>query len=286
MATSPPTAIVTGGSSGIGLALTKHLHSKQWRVAILDLQPPLDSLPSESTLFVKTDVSSWSSNADAFAQVWQWSSRLDFCALNAGIDDRDDIFHSTTPEPPRQPNMLTFEVNLFGPYYGLKLAAHYMALNKIPGGKVVITASAAGLGGAPVIPQYCAAKHGLVGLTRSLGPVGQSFGVTVNAICPAVVPTNLAPAGLLDTFRQDQITPMSTVIRAFDELAEFDGVGDREQWVKTGHTGQTVEASLGNLYYQQERVRPDRNDEDNEGAGEAWEKAYVERNKGFALRPS
>ncbi|TKX18326.1 short-chain dehydrogenase-like protein 22 [Elsinoe australis] len=281
---STPTAIVTGGSSGIGLALTQHLLSKNWHVAILDLQPPLKPLPTSSVLFIKTNVASWDSTAAAFSQVHAWSSRLDFVALNAGIDDRDDIFSSIdSTTPPRKPNMLTFEVDLFAPYYGVKLAAHYMARNKVKGGKVVMTSSAAGLRGAPFCPQYCAAKHGIVGLARALGPVAATTGVTVNAVCPAFVETGLAPPGLRDAFRDDQITPMSTMMRAFDELCEFERVGEGERWTGGGKNGAVVEVSLGNLYWREELEGADIGmDDPNDKSTEAWGKIYRERNTKFA----
>lgn len=124
--------IVTGGSSGIGLALANHLATKEWHIFILDIQSPISPLPVESTTFLQTDVSDWDQLASAFHNAHERFSRLDFVALNAGIDDRDDIFASISGDAvrtPRRPNMLTFAVNLHGPYYGLKLAAHYMSLD-------------------------------------------------------------------------------------------------------------------------------------------------------------
>lgn len=111
---SIPLAIITGGSSGIGLALANHLLAKAWNVAVLDIQAPREPLsPTERVLFIQTDVADWASNAAAFAQAFAWGGdRLDFVALNAGIDDRDDIFHSLQATPPRKPNMLTFEINV------------------------------------------------------------------------------------------------------------------------------------------------------------------------------
>ena len=59
-------AIVTGGSSGIGLALTNHLATKNWHVFILDIQAPVSPTPAESATFLQTDVSDWEQLASAF----------------------------------------------------------------------------------------------------------------------------------------------------------------------------------------------------------------------------
>lgn len=114
---SPPTAIVTGGSSGIGEALVRHLVSLNWRVVIADINAPKESI--DDTLFIKTNIASWQEQADMFKQAHAWSQRLDFVALNAGVDDRDDIFNTLSNDvdkPPSQPNTRPFDVNVTGTY--------------------------------------------------------------------------------------------------------------------------------------------------------------------------
>lgn len=284
---APPVAIVTGACSGIGLALTKHLLSLDWAVGMLDINPPPEDLGS-NTLFVKTNIVSWTDQATAFQKIYTWHNRLDFAALNAGIDDRDDIFNSLSPDqPPRQPNLLCFEVNLNGTYYGVKLAAHYMSLpssgsgKSKAGGKIVVTSSAAGLNPIPVAPQYGASKHALVGLVRSLAPDAAAQNIRINALCPALVATNLAPPGLLDSFKAEQFTPMATMLRAFDELAEFEKVRE-EGWVEGGKNGETVEGSLGELIWHQPPGRREESSYVDEEGMLAWRKAYRERNIKFA----
>lgn len=290
MSSSPiGVAIVTGGSSGIGLALTNHLIAKEWHVFILDIQPPILPVLPESSTFLKTNVSKWDELASSFQTAYSKFSRLDFCALNAGIDDRDDIFKSISKDPttlPRKPNMSTFEVNLYGPYYGLKLAAHYMSHNPGPavqGGKIVITASAAALYAHPAIPQYSSSKYGALGLTRSIAPVAEQVNVRVNCVCPAVVATGLAPPGLLEVYPESLITPMTTILRAFDELGQFDRLAKegRESWVAQGPSGAAVEGNLHDLFYREE-PKTDIDSKWSPEIGEAWRKVYENRNKKFA----
>ena len=286
---APPIAIITVGCSGMGLALTKYLLERKWNVVMGDINPPNETL--EGTKFVKCDVSSWDDQASIFQQAYEWQGRLDFCALNAGIDDRDDIFQSISSDstkPPKQPNMKTIEVDLYGPYYGCKLAAHYMSLDSTAagkpkvGGKIVITASVAGFYPIPVVPQYGMAKHGLVGLVRSLAPVARIVNITVNAVCPALVKTSLAPGDLNSKFTEEQFTPMSTIMRCFSELADLENVSD-EDWVEKGMTGETVEGNLQELIYHKPPQRPESASHHNEEGEKAWREAYVERNKNFAL---
>lgn len=133
---SSPVAIVTGASSGIGLALTKYLQSKNWSVALLDIQKPREAISNGSSLYIQCDVGNWESQAAAFEQAFKWKGRLDFVALNAGIDDHDDIFRAAALDlaeygnhKPRKPDMSTFDINLNGPYYGAKLFTHYYLRN-------------------------------------------------------------------------------------------------------------------------------------------------------------
>jgi 15-hydroxyprostaglandin dehydrogenase (NAD) len=229
--------------------------------------------PPSSHHFHHTDVSCWSSQLSCFETCWTIFGRLDFCALNAGIDDRDDIFNSVGAgvgggELPKKPDMTTFEVNLFGPYYGVKLAAHYMAKNTLlldknsaadkgivvggGGGKIIITASDAGLWALPPVPQYTATKHGIIGLVRALAPSAlTAANISINAVAPALTPSNLAPPGLLDHYPQEALTKMETLMMAFDALGLFDRVGERG-WGAMGPNGQVVEGRGDDIYFKEE----------------------------------
>ena len=271
-------ALITGGSSGIGLALAKHLIAKDWNVVLADLQPPEASveLPESRTLYIKTDVSCFEDQARMFETAFKWRKRLDFAALNAGIDDRDDIFASIdSSKPPQKPNMSTFQVDLYGVYYGIKLFAHYAAQNPAPGGKIIITSSVAGFYPNPAIPQYAAAKHGVVGLVRSLAPMAAMHNITINTVAPAFVNTNLEPKEV-KVIAEDHMTPMSVIIQGFDELMDE----------KLRHNGATVEACKDGLFYR-EPVEVLSTSLKRLGESESiksWVQLYVQRNSERARR--
>lgn len=289
-------ALITGGSSGIGLGLTQHLLSKSsptWHIVLSDLNPPPDSanLPASRTRFIRTNVADWDSQKSCFREAFNWHQRLDFAALNAGIDDRDDIFNSldhslSLPDGPRKPNMATFDVNFYAVYYGVKLAAYYFSAspqdvkptaNGEERGNIVITSSAAGLFPNPSIPQYAAAKEALLSLTRCFAPRAALHGMRINALCPAMVPTALAPPGLMEVVPEAGITPMSTIMRAYDEMMG-------------GRNGGIVLANVETLEWREgDWPKPTATGGDGEGVYRSqrmvdhWNEVYLERNRKWAL---
>lgn len=154
------------------------------------------------------------------------------------------------------------------------------------GGKIVITSSKAALLGESVIPQYAASKYGALGLARAVARSAEKVGIRVNCLCPGAVATGLAPPGLLDKLPEAMMTPMSTILRAFDELAAFDGLaaaaGGRAEWVRTGPFGVAIEADGRDCISRS----VERDDSDGDGGDPevalAWVRIYGERNKKFA----
>jgi 15-hydroxyprostaglandin dehydrogenase (NAD) len=114
-------------------------------------------------------------------------------------------------------------------------------------------------------PQYTASKYGVVGLVRAAGPVFVKEGITVNAICPGFIPTNLCPPEILKVWPKEHITPLSTATKAIDAF-----LGDDTM------TGQTVELSQENIYF---REMVDWVNESQKWIGteslSIWEKAYA-----------
>ncbi|KAJ5385552.1 hypothetical protein N7517_003463 [Penicillium concentricum] len=266
-------ALITGAASGIGLALTKDLVAKGWYVVMADVDEKAGRALSKElgnqVLFQVTDVRSYSQQASLFKTAFEWGeNQLDFFAANAGIADTHFLY-SQNEEFDENGVLLplkldSMEVNLTAVIQGVWLFKHYARRNKTPGGKIVITSSSAGLYPMPTNPVYTATKHALVGLSRALGPVFAKENIQVNAICPAFVPTALCPKDMLERFPKEHITPMSTVLRAYDTFIN-DG---------TLH-GQTVEISLDHLYF---RNKPEYPNESErwllEDFSSFWEEAY------------
>ncbi|EKD19258.1 uncharacterized protein L3040_009301 [Drepanopeziza brunnea f. sp. 'multigermtubi'] len=247
---SKPVAIITGAASGIGLALTRHLLAKGWKVAMADINAQQGAAVAaelgDSVLFIPTNVAVYSQQVQLFSRAFAWGgNRLDFFAANAGIAGTSDYYRSNEELDAdgllQELGVTTLRVNLDAVVQGVWLFKHYARRNEgAKGGKVVITSSMAGLYPMESDPLYTATKHALVGFTRATGPVLQRENITVNCFCPAFVVTSLAPKEVLDNFPKEHITPMSTVLRAYDMFLEDPKL-----------SGKVVETSLDQVYFQE-----------------------------------
>ena len=269
-------AIVSGGASGIGLHLVKHLLEREWHVIVADNRPDAwvkvsGSMDSSKTLFVETDVGSWKSNKALFEKAFEWSEgRIDFYAANAGIGPRGSLIDTADDDDePQKPDLKCTEVCQFSALYGLKLFVHYARrTRKTPAKsanfnpKLVYTASATALYAYPATPEYCAAKHAVLGLTRSIADqVYASDNVGVNCILPGLVNTSIIPAGFAAQMPKHFITPFAMLNRAFDELIDWEGKVEQDG-VSNGQDGkvklgQAVEVGVTKLYYRQQVEYPD-----------------------------
>ena len=187
-------AVITGGSSGIGLATTKLFLSEGARVVIVDLQPPTESLGDDTTTFVAADVGdpdAWRGVVDAAEAAF---GGVDIAYLNAGVTTGEADITSVTDDQYRR----IMRANVDGVVFGARAVAP--AIEKRGGGAVVATASLAGLISFPIDPIYTLTKHAVVGLVRSLANQLEARGITINAVCPGIVRTPLvgddAVAGL------------------------------------------------------------------------------------------
>jgi NAD(P)-dependent dehydrogenase (short-subunit alcohol dehydrogenase family) len=187
------TALVTGGGRGIGRAIALALGREGARVAVLartlsEVTRVAAEIKEEygtDALSFACDVSDGESVSSAFAQVAKKFGRgIDVLVNNAGIAESAPLL-KTDDEMWRR----HLGVNLSGTFYCTRAALPAMLAGGW--GRIINVASIAGKTGAPYISAYAASKHGVLGLTRSLALEVATKGITVNAICPGYVETDM-----------------------------------------------------------------------------------------------
>jgi NAD(P)-dependent dehydrogenase (short-subunit alcohol dehydrogenase family) len=179
--------LVTGGAGGIGAAVARRFAATGGHVVVADIDEPAGEAVASSVggLFVRTDVTSEQDNHAAVAAALSEYGGLDVVHLNAGTGGVGGAGDDFNLDLYRR----TLAVNIDGTMFGLRAALP--ALAATGGGAVVVTASLAGLAPATFSPVYSATKHAIIGLVRSLAPAWTDAGVTINAICPGFVDTQL-----------------------------------------------------------------------------------------------
>jgi NAD(P)-dependent dehydrogenase (short-subunit alcohol dehydrogenase family) len=188
--------IVTGASRGIGRAIARALANEGARVAGCgrDARAPsfLDDLSAEARarcLFTACDIRS-SQAVHAFRDaVASTMGPAHVVVNNAGIVAR----HALAQLPEETWNDVLAS-NLTGTF--LVTQAFLPAMQSLRRGKIINLSSIAGRSGTPLLSAYCAAKHGVVGLTRAWAEELRPDGITVNAICPGSVDTDMLQQGM------------------------------------------------------------------------------------------
>jgi NAD(P)-dependent dehydrogenase (short-subunit alcohol dehydrogenase family) len=216
-------ALITGGSNGIGEGVARHLAGRGAHVVIGDIDDARgEKLAAElDGRFVHTDVSDPASSRGAVAHALAEFGGLHIAHLNAGVTSWCSMGDDFDPEAYRR----SMAINLDGVVYGI--AAARPAIRDSGGGTIVATASMAGIVAAPFDPIYCANKHAVVGLARSLGDVYASDGIRVHALCPSFASTNIIKGSeqtLLDM--GFPILEVADVVAAFQRILESDSTGE------------------------------------------------------------
>lgn len=196
-------ALVTGGASGIGAATATRLADEGVRVVVADRQVEAGQKVAADIggRFVPLDVTDSSAWSVAVDDIVATEGRLDIAHLNAGVMTGEGDIRSLTDEQLDR----VLGVNVRGVVYGARAAARAMT----GGGGIVATASVAGLIGWATDPIYTLTKHAVVGIVRALDPQLESLGISVNAVCPGIVDTNIIGADIKDFLRSAGVTIMA-----------------------------------------------------------------------------
>ncbi|KAK4032017.1 NAD(P)-binding protein [Parachaetomium inaequale] len=246
-------AIITGGTSGIGLLLARHLHAKGWRVALVGRRadvgvPQASSLdPSgETATFEQCDVASYSAQAAVFKNVWTKWARLDLLIANAGGVDGGSWYNyrgrgAAVDDVPPEPDTTCTDVHLKGLMYGTLLATHFMRHNQpSPGGKIIATTSIIGVHPCPTFPEYGAVEAGLNHWVRVNAPLlKHKENITINAVMMGPAITPVMP-GFGKAFLPEELVLPATILRAYDTFINDD---DNKR------TGETVETAGDQLFW-------------------------------------
>ncbi len=200
-------ALVTGGASGIGAGVSRHLAGAGAHVAVadIDLAGATEVAEEIGGVALRCDVSRLADNRAAVAAAVDEFGGLDLVVLNAGVscgvtlDSFDEAAYRRA-----------MGVNLDGVIFGL--VAALPALRARGGGRVVVLASLAGLVPVAMDPVYAANKAAVVNLVRSVGPALAAQGIVVNAVCPGFTDT-----AIVDPVR-GMLEAMSVPLMAVDDV--------------------------------------------------------------------
>ena len=249
-------ALVTGGSRGIGKTIARALATQGAKVAICSRDGEAARKAADEispgggrVLAIRADVVE---KADARALVRDIVARwgqIHVLVNNAGINARIPI---DSDDDARWLQVLN--VNVLGTYYVTREVLRYMPNHN--GGRIINISSVLGRLGVPAYTAYCTAKHGIIGFTRALALEVVGRGITVNAICPGWVETDMAALGMRQTaeatgMSQEEFRKQALAAVPIQRMLEPKEIADLAVYLASdasaGMTGQSINLCGGQV---------------------------------------
>lgn len=232
-------AFITGGGSGIGLATAQTLVKRGYATVLVDRNEAAGRAAEDQLreigkcAFVGCDVTDEKAVMNAVEFTVRTFGRLDAAFNAAGLDGEKAMTADCSTANWNR----VISTNLTGVWNCLRYQIPQML--KIGGGAIVNCASVAGLVGAPYLPAYVAAKHGVVGLTKASALDYARQNIRINAICPAFIDTPLS---------RESLTPehVEALVKEcpVGRLAQAEEVASMVQWLLSDDcsyvTGQAI----------------------------------------------
>jgi len=249
------TAFITGGTSGIGLAVAKRFVKAGAKVAIAGRRSEGEAIAEKiEALFIRCDVSDEEQVVDALSMAEQKLGKLDVIINNAGILDIGPTIEEHDTAALEQ----NIGVLQKGVYFGLRHAPRHMN----DGGSIINTSSIAGLMGLYGYGQYAMTKAAIISLTQTAAVELAPRAIRVNAVCPGPVKTAMATDGDPQTPLIEALTPLGHIA----STEEIEGLyhflaADESRYI----TGQVIVIdgglthSLSLAIMQMEQVESERN---------------------------
>jgi acetoacetyl-CoA reductase len=184
------TALVTGGSRGIGAAISKALKSEGYNVAATYAGNDEAAAKFTEETGIKTykwNVADYEESKSGIAQVEADLGPIDIVVANAGIT-RDAPFHKMTPQQWKE----VIDTNLTGVFNTIHPV--WSGMGDRGFGRIVVISSVNGQKGQFGQVNYAATKAGDLGIVRSLAQEGAAKGITANAVCPGYIATEMVMA--------------------------------------------------------------------------------------------
>lgn len=181
------TVVITGGTSGIGLACAKVFSDKEWKVFVIARTKPDESVLPKNTFYIKGDVSDFQSINNAVKEIYYQNNIIDVLISNAGFGISGPVEFTDIEDAKR-----LMDVNFMGSFYSAKSVLPYMRKNQH--GRIVFISSLAALFSIPYQSFYSSSKAAINLLSGALDNEIKPLGIRSCVIMPGDVKTGFTAA--------------------------------------------------------------------------------------------